>query len=286
MEIIFKQWQDVLKLQHCLAEHAKSSWYYETEFQNQKQFILTIDVDAIDEAHLKRIIKNFLLNQKRGDWIRTILHEQFFYQDDTLQNQIMDIVYEIFSGDRTELTSLLEEADEDAMIEEAAASLFERSGAISFDSFIKFRMKKYMMRLVQYVELAIDEFKMEQEYQTFVQMLRDFLQKKESKMDAIHLVLSGDDQPVFFNSRFEQLTRQQLLEMMDRRLLTNHPVYIDSFTIAPLLSMAPQCIYIYTDERNNGLVRTVQNIFEERVCILKRGTFEEEKNAANGSPAN
>lgn len=64
---------------------------------------------------------------------------------------------------------------------------------------------------------------------------------------------------------------------MDRRLLTNHPIYIDSVTIAPLLSIAPTKIYVYIDSEENGLIRTIQNIFEERVILLKKEHFAKDK---------
>lgn len=55
--------------------------------------------------------------------------------------------------------------------------------------------------------------------------------------------------------------------MIDRKLLFNHPVYVDSATIAPLLSIAPATIFLYTEEPDQPLIRTIVNIFEERVSI-------------------
>lgn len=56
--------------------------------------------------------------------------------------------------------------------------------------------------------------------------------------------------------------------MIDRKLLVNHPVYVDSASIAPLLSIAPTTIFLYTKDPEEALVRTIKNIFEERVSIL------------------
>lgn len=65
-------------------------------------------------------------------------------------------------------------------------------GPISFDSFSKFRLKELQERLLQIVDLAIDEYKMEQEYQMFIHMLREYLASREQKMKAIHLYATGD----------------------------------------------------------------------------------------------
>ncbi|WP_433743566.1 putative sporulation protein YtxC [Falsibacillus pallidus] len=275
MEFIFKQWQDVMKFQQCLAEHAKSSWYHETLFQNEKHFILMTHIDELDYEQAKHIMKEFLLFQKRADWARGILEDQFFYSEEEEQAEILAIVHEMLNGEREELTSLLEPMDDAGVLEEALASIFDQSEAISFDSFIRFRLKKYMERMVQYVELAIDEYKMEQEYQSFTNMLREYLGKKDPKINMIHLLFKQE--PIFYTERFEMMNRQEIMAMLDKRLLTNHPVYIDSYTLAPLLSMAPNTIFIYTDHKDHGLIRTIQKIFEERICILSEREFWEEK---------
>ena len=74
------------------------------------------------------------------------------------------------------------------------------------------------------------------------------------------------------------MKRSELIGMIDRRLLINHPVYVDSVTIAPLLSIAPANIYLYTDDFEQPLVRTIQNIFEERVICKPITAFTEMKN--------
>lgn len=63
------------------------------------------------------------------------------------------------------------------------------------------------------------------------------------------------------------------MKMIDRKLLSNHPVYVDSATIAPLLSIAPSVVYVYTNDSEQPLVRTIKNIFEERVAVFRIECF-------------
>ncbi len=119
--------------------------------------------------------------------------------------------------------------------------------------------------LESYVEISIDEYKMEQEYQMFVQTLREFLANREPKIETLHLLF--DEEITFYNEQFEEIKRGELTRMIDRKLLFNHPIYVDSASIAPLLSIAPTNILIYTNDPDAPLVRTIKNIFEERVTI-------------------
>jgi len=96
-------------------------------------------------------------------------------------------------------------------------------------------------------------------------MLRDFLINREPKMDVLHLLF--DEEITFYNEQFVEMKRAELIRLIDRKLLVNHPVYVDSASIAPLLSLAPTTIFLYTKDPDEPIVRTIKNIFEERVTI-------------------
>ncbi|GAA3320716.1 hypothetical protein GCM10020331_032850 [Ectobacillus funiculus] len=48
-----------------------------------------------------------------------------------------------------------------------------------------------MAYLVRLTELAIDEYKLEQEYQSFVEMLRQHVYTRKSRLSCLHLVYNG-----------------------------------------------------------------------------------------------
>ena len=225
---------------------------------------------------LKTAFYDFITNTKRNDWFREILKNKYYYEDLEEQQQILEIIYSVLEGQREDLAVFFKETSEDLNIIKAAIEhIFQDNVSFSFDSFLKFRLRPYLQMLEDYVELAIDEYKMEQEYQMFVQMLRDFLTNREPKMDTLHLLF--DEEITFYNEQFVEIKRGELTRMIDRKLLVNHPVYVDSASIAPLLSLAPTSIFIYTKDPEEPLVRTIKNIFEERVTIKTFDALRERK---------
>lgn len=275
MDFIFKELEDAIWLHEYFIKRNKTVWFHETIFQNQKQYFLSIDINLLSNTDIQEGFIQFILLKKRLDWVRDILNEYFYYKEESEQNNILDIVIEMFNGEREELTNIIGVINDEEMIQEAVFSLLEQHESVSFDSLLKFRLKAYFERLIHYVEMAIDEYKMEQEYQVFVQMLRDYLAKREPKMKIVRIYFEGYGK--FFDEHFKEITKKDMNELMDRRLLTNHPVYIDSVTIAPLLSIAPTTIYVYIDSEENGLIRTLRNIFEERIILLKKEQFARDK---------
>ncbi|MBS8265166.1 putative sporulation protein YtxC [Mesobacillus boroniphilus] len=278
IEIIFQKKQDAWNLyQHLVARLA--SWQETNSILlNEDRNRVLIPEEFYKKEHLpllQKSVYDFIVTVKRDDWLRTILAESYFYTDSEEQDQILDIIYSVIEGNRKELAPFMEGVEEQGMIKSSINEIFNERVSFSFDSFVMFRLKAYIEQLSKWVEIAIDEYKMEQEYQVFLHTLRDFLEDRKSQMTHLYLVI--DENMVFYNQQFKEMKRSELFKTIDRKLLVNHPVYVDSGTIAPLLSIAPETIYLYTDDPHQPLVRTIINLFEERVQVSPVTVFHEEK---------
>ncbi|MCM2531444.1 putative sporulation protein YtxC [Neobacillus pocheonensis] len=267
-EIIFQSKMDAIRfydhLLKCLSYNHEKNEILLYEDRN----IVKIYEGYLSERVLKKTKEafyEFIIKIKQDDWLRNILKEHYFYEDPEEQQQIMEIIYSIHEGQREDLASFLKEVSEEPNIRAAIEQIFQENVSFSFDSFLRFRLRSYIQKLESYVELSIDEYKMEQEYQMFVQTLREFLVNREPKMEILHLLF--DEEITFYTDDFEEIKRGELIKMIDRKLLVNHPVYVDSASIAPLLSLAPTTIFLYAKNPEEPLIRTIKNIFEERVTI-------------------
>jgi len=278
-EIIFQSKLDAQRFYNHLLKYLSNNQEKETILLLEDRNIVKV-LDGFISFDVFELLKtafyDFITNTKRNDWFREILKNKYYYEDLEEQQQILEIIYSVLEGQREDLAVFFKETSEDLNIIKAAIEhIFQDNVSFSFDSFLKFRLRPYLQMLEDYVELAIDEYKMEQEYQMFVQMLRDFLTNREPKMDTLHLLF--DEEITFYNEQFVEIKRGELTRMIDRKLLVNHPVYVDSASIAPLLSLAPTSIFIYTKDPEEPLVRTIKNIFEERVTIKTFDALRERK---------
>jgi putative sporulation protein YtxC len=169
------------------------------------------------------------------------------------------------------LANFVHDIDLEACLKEAIDEMLQEGVSFSFDSFVTFRLRTFMDIVKKYMEISIDEYKMEQEYQVFIQTLREFLLNRVPKKQTVHVLLDLEIQ--FYDEKYREMTQQDLIIMGDKKLFAHQSVYIDPFSIGPLLSLAPNKIYLYTEDREQPIVRTLVNIFEERICILEKQEF-------------
>ncbi|MEH7248780.1 putative sporulation protein YtxC [Neobacillus niacini] len=264
-EIIFRSRMDAKRFYDHLLEYLRFNPNNQDILLLEDRHIVKISENKVEVEAVKDAFYQFIVKIKLDDWFRAILQQQYYYEDLEEQQHIMEIIYSVLEGQRKDLAILIKENGDVSKIREVIDEIFQEHVSFSFDSFLKFRMRPYFKMLESYVEISIDEYKMEQEYQIFIHTLRDFLSGREPKMDTLHLLF--DEEITFFDEQFMEIKRGDLVRMIDRKLLFNHPVYVDSASIAPLLSIAPKRILLYTKTPEEPLVRTIKNIFEERVTI-------------------
>ena len=269
-----------------LDKRDAESFYIHTQLllnsfvQTKKQMIddkeyHVVSVSIFDEAMLKKLSDAFylfIMNFKLDHWIAKKIREEFYFEDEMEIEQITDIAFEIIEGKRKDLQVFIEEPFSKEDLQFVVKNMLQDSIHFSFDSFVMFRMKKFFEQLDYYVEVAIDEYKLEQEYQMFIEMLRGFLDGRSSLFHTVNIKI--DEEITILDNYMYEIRRSELMRLIDKKLLLQHPIYIDSHVIAPLLSVAPKRIYIYSDDYSQSIIQTIMNIFQERVQLRSLTDYE------------
>jgi len=263
IHIVFQDGQDAQRL---FAELSKAPQPYGKVIYDEKA--ITVFFHEPDVAHMRAlfipIFTSCIIRAFEARWILSIISRTFFYEIEEEQQQILQLAYSFIEGERYDyrLGKKVNMSREQLIAQSLHECLHE--GLFSFESLMTFRLKPYYDRLMHYVELAIDEYKLEQEYQSFVHMLREIVALRQPQMNALHVLYEhGSFQ--FFDEQFVYLSPQQLKQWIDRRLMVSQPMYIDTSVLAPLVSIAPEKIWIYTDATDVGMIQTIQNVFQERI---------------------
>ncbi|MFB7637601.1 sporulation protein YtxC [Peribacillus butanolivorans] len=273
MQISFQNDSEALKLLNLVSVHPLGA-----EFQPYIRFVpqqgMYVDMtESVGDKWLillSEVFHSFLLEEKMLPVIEQIIISKFFYREREEIEAITEIASSIIEGERARCQGMLF-STEKKLIEEGLQSILAGKVSFSFDSFTTFRLKSFQHTLEKYVVKAIDEYKLEQDYQNFIATLRDCLHGQESKLPKLHLVNRDGFQ--FYDQEFSKLDRPKINSMIDRRLLAKSSLFLDTVILAPLLSIAPENLYIYTDDKEEGLIQTMARIFEERATVLPLSAF-------------
>ncbi|MEH7458700.1 putative sporulation protein YtxC [Bacillus sp. JJ1127] len=274
IEICFEEKDDAGYVYQQLMGRTKELYKETSVYLYEQKVVIHIPIceSYYIEKVLIPVLLYFIVNIKQNEWLRAILKEKFFYEEQEECHQILHMAHEILKGKRKGIARDLTRNKIESRIVSSLKGWLSDPLSFSFSSYVRFRLRTYREMVARLAEVAIDEYKMEQEYQMFIEMLRQQVSSRKARLSCLHLVF--DDSFIFYDEKGARLKQERLVKYIDEGLFKQKDVYIDTKVIAPLLSIAPKVIYLYTKEQDHNMIVTLQNVFQERVQLYALHEFE------------
>jgi len=266
VEVYFEREKEVISFCENLFRYNKEielNWKTHEEWGNELQFTEQKFNHFLIKSMAKAMVDVFVAH-RLSHFIKTIIKEKYYYTNADEIERILDLTYWIYK-EADHQSNIKSTPNPTEFLQALFITSIKNTMPIHFDSIVKFRLKSFQKILIEYVGLAIDEFKQEEDHQAFIDMLRKYIAKKETSYSKIH-ILQGKDFS-FFNSNGKKFSKIEL-----RRLMHEEPLYlvgldIDELNLAPLIAIAPKEIIIYGDNPSEPKTLTVINVFQERVVF-------------------
>ncbi|WP_353625659.1 putative sporulation protein YtxC [Bacillus sp. JCM 19041] len=168
------------------------------------------EVDFYDSFHpfLASIFADYVIETKEDEWLIEIAEDLFFFTDAEEQQQIVAIAQSILEGDRKGIPSMKPHFDRRAFLYEAFAAHLDPETTFYYEPFLTFRLKEYGEVLIDCMELAIDEYLMEQDYQTMIENLRHYIRLTPAQRPMVHIIHDGMFS--FYDEHFRKFTADEM----------------------------------------------------------------------------
>lgn len=238
----------------------------------EKRFFLSIDGFSKGDQEAEQAITSVLTNTTVTiyftKWMKKYLQETFYYDDEQEIQAIMETAKTMFfpslsyQGEMVTI-SLMQWQQE---IHNKIAPFIEENISFSFDSFLSFRLQTSKEQILDLVEKAIDEYRMEMDYQMMLQKCRDFLSNQKPRVETVYVSMKATIQ--FFDKDRQEISFEQVCRWLEAVTPFEQYLPIHERMIGPLVSMAPKKILIESKECNDDLYHTLRNIFEERIELI------------------
>jgi putative sporulation protein YtxC len=232
-----------------------SSKILELHIHEHKEFILDV-------------LAEFTRNKVEDNCLKEMIEHAFFYSDSAEQKEIFSIAKSIILGEIEGIPEVKNLPSLSELIRcQWQSILEEKRNFLEFEAFLKFRIKDYLATLLKVVECAIDEYKLELEYQLFIEQLRTCLTKQKSMVRNDIEIIFDPENVIIFDEQQNQLSKTELKNLHERALKLTNAVNLDERLLGPLIGLAPSSAQIYAYDVDHPLLQTVKNIFQEKVKI-------------------
>lgn len=244
-------------------------WKTHRDWGNHLQFDDEVITQETIEAMAKAMVDVFI-NFQLSDEIKEIIMEDYYYKNDDEINHILELTYQILKDQQRPVNKKSRTRPIPFLLTLFMGNI-SSSSTVYYQSMIRFQLNTFKGLLKDDIGLAIDEFKLEEDHQEFVEVLRSYIVKKEPVYGEVH-VLQGSNFS-FYRSNGKHFTTMEL-----RHMMYQEPLYIvgldsDELNLAPLIAIAPEKVFIYGDNPSDPKTLTIINVFQERVIFQPASHF-------------
>lgn len=203
---------------------------------------LTTEVSRILESHIVKHIEEIM--------VKDIIKKEYLFEGE--DNQKAYNYFKDYNRNYFWSTKIFEH--------------FQNQSILNIEGLIRFKSKDYVESLGEYLDFAVDELVMDKQYEEFLSLLKYFVYIQEPKADLVHVNINGEDFEIF-DKDLKPITQ---VEDESKNLLLDADIHVEDMLVSSLITLSPQHIFVYTNDTESMVVKTITTIFEDRVNISKR----------------
>ena len=148
---------------------------------------------------------------------------------------------------------------------DAIEDCLQTHGFVNVEGVMEFRLAGYRKELKETADYAVDEYLMDKQYQEFIALLKYFVLVQQVKIPSVHVLHRGGSEFELLDDKMEALepVRSEGIsyETLEKEL------NFEDLIVSSLITMAPERIYIHTGFPEAQVIRTIRQIFEDRVIL-------------------
>ena len=192
--------------------------------------------------------------------IKHLISTNYFYFSTSEQNDIFNIVNNYLFNDDLDDINFRQNS-----IKISCFDYFSNNKSVILDGFVSFRINDYIKILDYVVDLSVNKFIIDREYNEFVDLLRCYINSKPSETSIVHLIYNNKESTLL--DEFKNVINLDNC-ILNNKYLSDISFSSNDYTLNSLLTLLPEKIHIHIiDNCEDEFINTLKLIFKERICI-------------------
>lgn len=189
---------------------------------------------------------------------KKIIVSNYFYFSELERNEILE--YCLKELNRTKK----EQVYRKNLIFTSCYEYVKENKILILDGFLNFRLKNYIKVIDNTIDIVVDKFIVEREYNEFISLLNMYVESKEPCSSTIHLIYTSRESTLFDENRSLIDTSSHVF---DAKYLSDISFSSNDYALNTLLNLLPEKLYIHlrTSDLEDEFINTLKLIFTNRV---------------------
>lgn len=210
---------------------------------------------------LSNILTDCIISFYEPGLIRRTLNFNYFYFDNSEKKSIEEICYDSITLDDDNNFKYRKEE-----IWPSVLKYISDNKSMILDGFVNFRLEDYMRTIEDIVDYSVNKYIVEKEYNEFINLLKLYINSKESETDLIHLIyINGESLLLDKDKNVISLTD----DVFNAKYLSDISFSSNDYALNALLTFLPKRIEIHIVGYEDEFINTLKLIFESRIYICR-----------------
>ena len=210
---------------------------------------------------ISNILTSCIISFYEGKILKNILEYNYFYFDNFEKVEILKNINTLYTTN-----DYLTKYDK---INSCLNNYFKEKHSIVIDGYVNFRLKDYIMFLDGFIDLAVNKYLIDKEYNEFVNILRLYINSESynSKYEQVHLIYTKNNSILVDNDKNIIPTYD---DIFNAKYLSDISFSSNDYILNTLLRVLPKNITIHLINTNcDEFINTLKLIFQDKVNICE-----------------
>ena len=206
------------------------------------------------------IISSLIIDLYEERILKRIIFSNYFYFTNAEQKKILDICKDYLYNEGLDEAIIRTDSIKLSCIE-----YFVNNKSAVLDGFINFRIKDYIKIIDYVVDLAVNKFVIDKEYNEFVELLKCYINSKDCNASLVHLIYQNGE--TILLDEFKNIITVDDTAL-NSKYLSDISFSSNDYALNTLLTLLPEKIYIHViDNTQDEFINTIKLIFDDKVYI-------------------
>lgn len=244
------------KIEKINYEHI---YYCNKEFEIYKNVVIHYVGENINGfiCFVSELIANTILKFYENKIVARIVNSNYFYFDDYEKRIIIENCIKICE---------LQYEEKKEKLYNEVNNYIQENKSIVLEGLINFRVKEYMKMIDSIVDMAVNQYIIEKEYNEFINLLKIYINTTEAGNDILHLVYINGESILLDNEKNIVPISENIF---NAKYLSDITFSSNDFALNALLGMLPKKLEIHLIDEEDEFINTLKSIFEDRISICK-----------------
>lgn len=212
---------------------------------------------------LAGVLTDFIVECQVEPYFDEILAQSYYYFPCHERQDILGFAKHNYDRDKENENSRAVYSE----IKSQVTDYIRQNDYLNIHGLIIFRLKLWREYLGKKIDLAVDDFLMEKEYQEFIKLLKYFVEMQEPKINQVNVTLDKDGKFCLLNLNYERIEDSG----DDEWERVNEESSQEDLLVSTLITVAPHQIVLHKPVYTQypRATDTLRHVFEKRVILCK-----------------